>query len=159
MAPLEDDIEQLEAAMRLFGQTIKRPQRWAAITALAGVDLDRPAAIILHILMVPRPQGWRVQDLAEHLGIEPPSVTRKTQELEQAGYLQRHRDPADKRAIGLHLTPHGRSVCQRLQKIQHQAIAQIMEQWPARERHQFVELFQRFSRDLADQPIVTKTTK
>jgi DNA-binding MarR family transcriptional regulator len=151
METLEADLEKLETAMRLYIQTIKRPQQWANITAQAGVNLDRPAAYILHTLMLPRPQGWRVQDLAAQLGIEAPSVTRKTQELEAAGYLQRTRNPLDKRAIGLRLTPRGRTVTTRLWKIQRQGIARVLEQWPASERRQFVELFQRFSTDLAAQ--------
>lgn len=144
--------------MRLYAQTLKRPQQWARITAQAGVSLDRPAAYILHILMSPRPQGWRVQDLATQLGVEAPSVTRKTQELELAGYLERRRNPLDKRSIGLRLTPSGRTVCNRLWKVQRQTIAQVLERWPAAERRQFVDLFERFSAELATQQTNSKPT-
>jgi DNA-binding MarR family transcriptional regulator len=156
MEALESDLEKLEAAMRVFFQTMKRPQRWASITAQAGVSLDRPAALILHTLMLPRPQGWRVQDLAAQLGIEAPSVTRKSQELEAAGYIDRSRNPLDKRAIGLRLTPRGRAVSVRLRKIQRQATAQVLEQWAPSERRMFIELLERFSVDLANQYSITK---
>lgn len=158
MDSLENDLEKLDEAMRLFSQTMKRQHLWTTITAQAGVNLDRPAAYILYTLTVPRPQGWRVQDLAAHLGIESPSVTRKTQELEQAGYLRRTRSSLDKRAIGLQLTPRGRATCQRIWKIQRQTIAGVLEQWPAGERHRFVELFERFSQDLAAHQTTNKTT-
>jgi len=151
MDALEADLEKLENAMRMFFQTMKRPQHWAYVTAQAGINLDRPAAHILHTLMLPRPQGWRVQDLATQLGIEAPSVTRKTQELEAAGYLERRRDPHDKRAIGLVLTPKGRAISVKLWKIQRRAMVQVLEQWPSGERQNFVELFHRFSTDLANQ--------
>lgn len=149
MDSLEADLEKLETAMRLFSQTMKRPQHWARVTAGAGINLDRPAVFILHALMMPREQGWRVQDLASQLGVEAPSVSRKTQELETAGYLKRSRNPDDRRAIGLKLTPQGRSVCQRLWKVHRRNIAHVLEHWPARERRQFVELFERFATDLA----------
>ncbi len=147
---INPDIEDLENAMRLFFQTMKRPQAWAQITASAGVKIDRPAAHLLHALNSSPTQGSRVQDLAAHLGIEAPSVTRKTQELELAGYLKRTRDPKDKRAIGLQLTSKGRILNTRLWKAQLQTISQVLQSWPAAERKQFIKLFQRFSSDLAN---------
>ena len=93
----------------------------------------------------------RIQDLAIQLGIEAPSVTRKTQELEQAGYLQRIPDPLDKRAIGLKVTASGRNVGSRLWKAQRQAMRRALSGWPTVERQEFIALFQRFSNDLAGQ--------
>lgn len=159
MDVLEADLETLETAMRLFFQTMKRPQHWAHVNAMAGVNIDRPAAAVLHTLMSPRTGGWRVQDLATQLGIEAPSVTRKTQELEQAGYLRRTRNPLDKRAIGLQLTARGRAINTRIWKAQRQAIAQALSMWPTAERKQFVSLFQRFSQDLANPQVTSKAVK
>lgn len=156
---LADDVNELETAMRLFFQTMKRPQRWSGITQRAGVAIDRPAAAILHILALPQEQGCRVQDLAAHLGIEAPSVTRKTQELEQAGYIRRSRNPDDRRAIGLVITPRGKRISQRLHEAQSQLISQVLEQWPAADRRRFVELFQRFSDELANQQFYTKQSR
>jgi len=144
-------MESLEEAMRLFFQTMKRPQRWAAVTAQAGVNIDRPAALILHMLIAHQGRPCRIQDLAIQLGIEAPSVTRKTQELEQAGYLQRIPDPLDKRAIGLKVTASGRNVGSRLWKAQRQAMRRALSGWPTVERQEFIALFQRFSNDLAGQ--------
>lgn len=154
---LESDIDDLGTAMRLFFQTMKRSQHWSSVTAEARVSIDRPAAAILHLLMLPRAQGWRVQDLATELGVEAPSVTRKTQELEQAGYIRRRRNPLDRRAIGLQITARGRSVSSRLWQAQCHMIAQTLSSWPASERREFVEMFQRFSNDLSSQLTTTKT--
>jgi DNA-binding MarR family transcriptional regulator len=152
---IKSEMEELESAMRLFFQTMKRNQAWAHVTASAGVTIDRPAAYVLHALMASPAQGCRVQDLAAHLGIEAPSVTRKTQELELAGYLKRTRDPNDKRAIGLQITPKGRMLNTKLWKAQLQTISQALETWPDDERKEFIKMFQRFSSDLAD----VQTTK
>lgn len=159
MNSLESDIETLEGAIRLFSQTIKRPQQWAAVTKQAGVSIDRPAAHILQILLLHQPQSCHVQDLAAQLSIEPPSVTRKTQELERLGYLRRIRDTQDRRAIGLIVTPQGRIVANRLWKAQRESMGRALQQWAANDRRRFVTLFERFSHDLAnasampDQPI------
>src|SRR4051812_3756621 len=101
MVGLEQDVEILENAIRTFVQSIKRPQRWARITAATGINLDRPSAIILHKLVTHEPDHIGVQDLARELGIEPPSVTRKTQLLEELGYIKRLPNPKDKRAVSL----------------------------------------------------------
>ncbi len=148
MTSLDEDIEILENAVRLFSQTLKRPQRWAAVTAEAKVVIDRPSAVILHMLSLSKPRTCRVQDLALQLGIEPPSVTRKTQELEQAGYLQRVPDPEDRRAVDLRITPRGQAVANRLWKAQRNILAEALRDWGAGDRRQFVKLFERFSRDL-----------
>lgn len=153
MSDIQTDLETLDAALRLYFYTMKRPQQWAQVTAHAGVSLDRPAAIILRVLSISRDQGWRVQDLATELGIEAPSVTRKTQELEQLGYVRRTRNQLDKRAIGLELTARGKTVINRIYKAQLQIIRQVISEWTVEDRQNFVRLFQRFSRDFSNQQI------
>ncbi len=148
MSSFEEDIEILENAVRLFSQTMKRPQRWAAVTARARINIDRPSAVILLTLLLSKPRACRVQDLALQLGIEPPSVTRKTQELEQAGYLRRVPDPSDRRAIDLSITQRGRTAANRLWKAQRDILAKALQDWEPLERRQFVKLFERFSGDL-----------
>jgi len=134
--------------MRLFFQTVKRPAHWEHVMARAGVNVDRPGAAILRTLTLSRGSS-RLHDIAHQLGIEAPSVTRKTQELEQAGYVRRVPDPIDRRAISLHITPKGRSSSERLHAAQRELIKQAVADWPASERHHFIKLFERFSQDLA----------
>lgn len=133
--------------MRLFFQFMKRPQHWARVMAHAGVNLDRPSAIILHTLAG---QSCRVQDLASQLGVEAPSITRKTQELEAMGLLRRVPDRNDRRAIDLRITTRGKALVNRLWKSQRLPMSQVLERWPANDRKQLITLFSRFSQDLAD---------
>lgn len=148
-AELENDLATLEKAMRIFFQTMKRPHNWAQVTAKAGISIDRPAAVILHCLATSTTGGSRVYDLAQELGVEAPSVTRKTQELEHAGLLQRVADSHDRRAVSLQITAAGRLVNKRLWKAQREIISQAMQDWLPEERRQFVVLFDRFSHDIA----------
>jgi DNA-binding MarR family transcriptional regulator len=149
LSPFENDIEILENAVRLFAQTLKRPQRWASVVSRAKVDLDRPSALILQTILLNGREACRVQDLALRLGIEPPSVTRKTQELEQDGYLRRVPDPDDRRAIDLRVTGKGRSAANRLWNAQRTILAEALEGWTPSDRQKFVKLFEKFSNDLA----------
>lgn len=149
MSDLDTDIETLQRAVQLFAQTLKRPQQWAMITQEAGLTIDRPAAQILQTLILCQPKKLRLQELAIQLGIEPPSVTRKTQELEQNGYVERVADPQDRRATYLTITAAGREVAERLRAVQRQITTDALADWPAAERSQFVSLFERFSEDLA----------
>lgn len=148
MPGLHKDVDILEQSMRLFFQAMKRQQTWDAAISKAGVSIDRPAAFILKILLAHGSREWSVHDLAAELGVEAPTVTRKTQELEEAGYIKRSRDVTDRRITRLSLTASGKKVISRLLKAQREQIAAILHKWPAADRRQFVELFNRFSNDL-----------
>lgn len=145
---LDNDLETLDNAMRVFFQTIKRPQHWSHVTRRSGIIIDRPSAIILKLLDAQSP--CHVQDLADHLGIEAPSITRKTQELERAGYLRRSPGKDDRRAVDLRITGRGRSAAKRLSSAQREIIADVLQDWQPSERHRFARLFERFSRDLVN---------
>ncbi|HVX24606.1 MAG TPA: MarR family transcriptional regulator [Candidatus Saccharimonadales bacterium] len=149
MGALEADLELIEEAMSRFFQAMKRPQAWTRITERAGVQIDRPAAGILHALMLYHGnQGCHLNDLAAQLSIEAPSVTRKTQELEQAGLIRRRRDPQDGRAVDLQLTARGRQVSRKLWDARRAGVHEILASWPASDRQRFVKLFDRFSQDI-----------
>ena len=150
MADLEQDIANLEVAIRNFVQTMKRPQTWAMLSARAELTIDRPGATILRLL-VAQPGNWRLHDLAEQLGVEAPSITRKTQQLELAGLVYRQRDEKDGRAFSLRITEKGRIVARKIETAQRQIIEAALQDWPSTERQHFIELFQRFSTDLSQQ--------
>lgn len=151
MSALDNDIEHLEQVMRRLFQVMKRPQNWERIQAQAGVTIDRPAAYVLRAVLARDGRACSLQELAHELGIEAPSVTRKSQELEEAGYLKRERDEHDRRVVHLRVTASGRKTVIKLWKAQRQQIAVVLAQWPAADRKLFITLFDRFSRDAAEQ--------
>jgi MarR family transcriptional regulator for hemolysin len=64
----------------------------------------------LPILLLSRlGDGVRTGVLAEHVGVEVPSLVRQIDQLCAAGLIERQDDPADRRAKILHLTEAGRS--------------------------------------------------
>lgn len=54
------------------------------------------------------PDGVRQGDLAELMNMSAPSMTRLVEILEEAGWVERRRDPADQRCLLLALSPVGR---------------------------------------------------
>lgn len=141
-APLNDYAE-LEAAMQLLQKSTRRPQHWAHISAIAGTEIDRPGAIML--LAITRGKKKRVIDVAEILGVEPPSITRKAQELERLGLLERVPDTKDKRSVTLQATDDGQVIADKLWAAKQVFIQNVLSEWPEVDRQQFVQLFTKFA--------------
>jgi DNA-binding MarR family transcriptional regulator len=54
--------------------------------------------------------GLRGGELAERLGVEPPTVTKMLRRLEKCGLVERRRDSRDARSFRVYLTGEGRSL-------------------------------------------------
>jgi MarR family transcriptional regulator for hemolysin len=67
------------------------------------------------ILLALKQRRWRTQqDLAAEVGIEGPTLTHHLDGLERSGLIQRTRDPGDRRAMRVELTPAGDELFRRL---------------------------------------------
>ncbi|HEY4321578.1 MAG TPA: MarR family winged helix-turn-helix transcriptional regulator [Gemmatimonadales bacterium] len=83
-----------------FGSTLQalaRAHRGRLSALLAPHGLHAGQELLL--LAVWDAPGVRQSQLADHLGVERPTVTRMVQRLERAGMLERRRDPDDARAM------------------------------------------------------------
>src|SRR5262245_44660156 len=61
-------------------------------------------------------EGLTQSQLSENLCIEPPTVTKSLQRLEQAGLVERRQDPDDARVSRVYLTERGRALQAPVQK-------------------------------------------
>jgi len=68
------------------------------------------------------PDGVRQGDLAELMNMSAPSMTRLVEILEEAGWVERRRDPADQRCLLLVLSPVGR---QTIEMVRDEAATQL----------------------------------
>ncbi|MBB6250922.1 MarR family winged helix-turn-helix transcriptional regulator [Nitrospirillum iridis] len=76
---------------------------------------DQSEATALPLIVLARlGDGVRQGVLADHVGVEGPSLVRLVDMLEQDGLLERRNDPRDRRVKTLHLTPAGRALVGRL---------------------------------------------
>jgi DNA-binding MarR family transcriptional regulator len=91
------------------------PQRAAALSRLfltrTTIDVSRTEVGVMRAVSV-RPQ--RITELAAAEGVTQPAITRVVNRLQERGWVTRHGDPRDGRAVVVRLTPAGRTVVERL---------------------------------------------
>jgi DNA-binding MarR family transcriptional regulator len=90
----------------------------------------------------------RPTELAALMGVEPPTITRMIQRMENAGLVERRADPQDRRAALICLTEQGRSLIQPIQCIWHKLEAATRSSLTAEESMQLGELLERVTVNL-----------
>lgn len=122
---------------------LRRSQSIHVSTVAGEVDLDRSAYGILCRLADEGPQ--RLGSLAHAFGLDPSTITRQVQALEQAGLAQRTTDPADRRASLLDLTDEGRSVQASTRALRRGRLQTIISDWSGVETAEFGRLLEKFN--------------
>lgn len=79
----------------------------------SGVTPTRLAALAA---LTHYPDGVRQGDLAELMNMSAPSMTRLVEILEEAGWIERRRDPVDQRCLLLVLSPVGHKTLETLRE-------------------------------------------
>jgi DNA-binding MarR family transcriptional regulator len=99
-------------------------------------------------------ESVRVTGLADLLGVDSPTVTRKIQQLERHGLVARHADVEDHRATRIGLTPNGRRTLQRVLRARRVWFDRLLEGWDEVDLAAFASMLGRFAasleRDLED---------
>lgn len=102
------DRRRKEQDLTLLLNFVGRAYRKVVNRVLATHGLSDSQA--MPILLLSRlGDGVRIGVLAEHVGVEVPSLVRQLDQLCAAGLMERRDDPADRRAKTLHLTEAGRA--------------------------------------------------
>jgi len=91
----------------------------------------------LLLLAIWETAGLRQSQLADQLGVEPPTITRMLQRLERSGMIERRRDPHDARVVHVHATPRSRLL-----------ESSVRRAWMAIDERVIAQLGERESRDL-----------
>ncbi len=84
-----------------------RAHRGSVGALLSGVGLHVGQEMVL--LELWKEDGPKGSELAERLGVEPPTVTRMIRRMESCGFVERRPDPADARSFRVYLTEKGRA--------------------------------------------------
>jgi DNA-binding MarR family transcriptional regulator len=149
MKSLDEQLDDIESAMHAFFMSIKQPAYWSKIAKLADTNIDRPAAAIIQRIAFSAAGYCHVQELASNLHVESPTITRKTQELELAGLLERTHDSKDKRVVILKLTSEGKKTADRIHNAQRSILAQSLDIWNKDDSLKFSELFADFAENFS----------
>lgn len=94
--------------------------------------------------------GMRQIQLADLLDIEPITLVRLLDRLEQAGLVERRPDPTDRRARNLHLTAKAAPVIERIRKVGMQCREIGLSGFNDKEQAQLLSLLKRIRQNFAE---------
>jgi DNA-binding MarR family transcriptional regulator len=143
----DETIAGIESALHSLARWLKQARLHEFMLKRAGVDIDQAGLALLYAL---RDTGTdpRLTDLAERLRIDAPAVTRKAQQLERLGLVNRVRDAEDGRASRLGLTARGGQVIDQFLLARQCWLTQILATWPGADRSEFARLLRQFTEDI-----------
>lgn len=102
----QDDRLDVTSTLSVLVAQVGRAHRLLEGELLADIGLYPGQEFLLFQLW--EQDGITQRQLASRLGIEPPTVTRMLQRMEQTGLVRRESDPADARVSRVYLTNRGR---------------------------------------------------
>ncbi len=90
---------------------------------LEPMGLTHPQYLVMLALWEAEP--LRVSELADRLSLEPATLSPLLKRLEAGGLVIRRRDPADERAVAITLTPAGRRLRSKAERIPPAVVARL----------------------------------
>jgi DNA-binding MarR family transcriptional regulator len=145
--PAAHHVDRFNEALQTVARSITQVRLHERLLRLAGVRLDRAGAALLFKLSV-KADSLRVTDLAEILGVDTPTVTRKVQQLERDQMVVRHTDPDDGRVSRIRLTPAGRRTIERVRRARRTWLEGLLQEWEDDDLSALADLLSRFAEDL-----------
>ena len=143
------DTEESSVQLADLLQRLTRRLRRAQMSQLAPLGLT-PAQERALRLITQSEEPLRMAELAHRLRIVPRSVTTVIDSLEQAGLVRRAIDPANRRAIRLHLTDEGLAVREEMREARRQASEDLFAPLSGAQRGQLMGLLSALDDSLGD---------
>jgi DNA-binding MarR family transcriptional regulator len=98
-------MSELDVVLRALPRVVSACRRRHVADSRTGKPVSAHRVSVLTHLDVEDPT--MVGELAEHLGVTPSTMSLTLKRLEEAGYVRRDRDPADRRVANVRLTDAG----------------------------------------------------
>ena len=92
-------------------------------------------------------EGMAQQAIGELIGLNPTQMVFLVDELEERGFVERRRNPADRRSYGLFLTPAGRDMLAQVQATARAHQGRLGSSLTAQEQEQLTSLLRRLARE------------
>jgi DNA-binding MarR family transcriptional regulator len=122
---------------------LRRVQRIHLSTSDGDVNLERSAYGIMCKLADEGPQ--RLGALATTFGLDPSTITRQVQALEEIGLATRTTDPTDRRASILDLSETGREVLDKTRTHRRARMQRALSDWSEADLKDFARLLLKFN--------------
>jgi DNA-binding MarR family transcriptional regulator len=124
-----------------------RLARWSFDRQVREIGVTGPQARLL--LLLNRFPGENQSFYAERLEVEPITLCRMVERLEEAELIERRRDPADRRAWRLHLTAKSRKTIEDLQQRVDSLVDEMLAGLSAAEHAELERLLKTIGSNLA----------
>lgn len=147
LGPAARHVDEFQEALQTVARSITQVRLHQRLLRSAGITLDRAGATLLHKLAAAG-DSLRITDLAEILGVDAPTVTRKVQQLEREDLVVRQPDPDDRRASRIRLTQAGRRMLDRVLRARRAWIENLLTDWGDDDLATLARLLGRFADDL-----------
>jgi DNA-binding MarR family transcriptional regulator len=118
-----------------------------------NIGMTRPQWQVLSVLR--RHEGINQGGLADILEVEPITLCRMVDRLQDAGLVERRRDPADRRAWQLYLSPKAFELLEQLKPLADELLVAALEGVPEEERAQLEIVLERIRQNLSRKPGVS----
>lgn len=125
-----------------------RLTRWAFDQRVREIGVTGPQARLL--LMLNRRPGENQGFYAEQLEVEPITLCRMVDRLEEGDMVERRKDPTDRRAWQLHLTPKSRNLVAKLQQRVDSLVEDMLCGLTSDERSEFARLLKAVGANLSE---------
>ena len=128
----------------LYANNILRSARQMVNEDLKPLNLSSSEGnILLHLIT--QNQGFRQEEIVEQLDISKAAVSRALDSLEKKNYITREKDPYDKRASRVLITPKALEIGPQIEKVYNEVYAVAKQVVSEQELKHFIELFSRVS--------------
>jgi DNA-binding MarR family transcriptional regulator len=130
-------------ALLLVQLGMEAARQFAEQLAPLGVE-PRHAGVLLRLAAN---EGKAQQAIGELIGLNPTQTVFLVDELESRGFVERRRNPADRRSYALYLTPAGRDMLSKVLEAGKVHQARFAASLSKSEQEQLTELLRRIARD------------
>lgn len=133
--------EQSLAEERFF-EVMKRVRKLGLDTNTLGESTVSPAQMALLDWIAASP-GCGVQDIADGLGLTPPTVSVGVRKMEEGKLVERRPNPQDGRSVQFFLTRRGQALQRKIQGAHRQKFRRLLACLTAQEQETLLQLLER----------------
>lgn len=130
----------METTSGILSMIYEMKKQCAKVDQLLMDDLNISQSELLFFSALDTCKGLSSPELAKNMGLSPSRVSRVVDKLVVNGYLDRNTDASDRRAITLCLTPKGKVIRGKIDKVRNECEARLLESIASEEVEQFREI-------------------
>jgi len=130
----------METTSGILSMIYEMKKQCAKVDQLLMDDLNISQSELLFFSALDTCKGLSSPELAKNMGLSASRVSRVVDKLVVNGYLDRNTDASDRRAITLCLTPKGKVIRGKIDKVRNECEARLLESIASEEVEQFREI-------------------